>query len=198
MRRWSGIVAIGRTLRCSQGGCFCGRIRYEVTGTPFHETNCHCSICRRTTGAPFVAWFSVRPSEFRLASGEPVRFRSSAKGTRSFCGHCGTQLTFQGDDWLDEVDVTTSSLIALSRCRRATTPAPAASYPGFICPMPWHSIWRRGPATGPSREQPLSRRASGEELGLQLPIRAAVARALAEPVERVGRDVGEAPADRGA
>ena len=34
--------------RMLQGGCFCGRIRYEVTGTPFNETNCHCSICRRT------------------------------------------------------------------------------------------------------------------------------------------------------
>ena len=93
-----------------QGGCYCGRIRYEVTGTPFHETNCHCSICRHTTGAPFVAWFSVRPSEFRLVSGEPTRFRSSTKGTRSFCAHCGTQLTFQGDDWPDEVDITTCSL----------------------------------------------------------------------------------------
>lgn len=93
-----------------QGGCFCGRIRYEVTGTPFNETNCHCSICRRTTGAPFVAWFSVRPSEFRVVSGEPARFRSSAKATRGFCAHCGTQLMFQGDDWPDEVDVTTCSL----------------------------------------------------------------------------------------
>ena len=26
-----------------KGGCFCGRIRYETAGTPFHETNCHCS-----------------------------------------------------------------------------------------------------------------------------------------------------------
>ena len=34
-----------------QGGCFCGRVRYEVTGIPFDETICHCSICRRTTGA---------------------------------------------------------------------------------------------------------------------------------------------------
>jgi hypothetical protein len=93
-----------------QGGCYCGRIRYEVTGTQFNKTNCHCSICRRTTGAPFVAWFSVRPSEFRLVSGEPARFRSSAKATRSFCAHCGTQLTFQGDDCPDEVDVTTCSL----------------------------------------------------------------------------------------
>jgi hypothetical protein len=92
------------------GGCFCSRIRYEVTGIPFHETNCHCSMCRRTTGAPFVAWFSVRPSDFRLACGNPSRFRSSAKATRSFCGHCGTQLTFQSDDYPDEIDITTCSL----------------------------------------------------------------------------------------
>ncbi len=93
-----------------QGGCFCGRTRYEVTGAPFHQTNCHCSICRRTTGAPFVAWFSVRPSEFRWLSGDPSHFRSSPKGTRSFCTHCGTQLTFQGDDYPDEIDITTCSL----------------------------------------------------------------------------------------
>jgi hypothetical protein len=93
-----------------QGGCFCGRIRYEVTGAPFDETNCHCSICRRTTGAPFVAWFSVRPSEFRCVSGDPARFRSSSKADRSFCAHCGTQLTFRSDDYPDEIDITTCSL----------------------------------------------------------------------------------------
>jgi hypothetical protein len=92
------------------GGCYCGRIRYEVTGRPLHETNCHCSICRRTTGAPFVTWFSVRPSEFRFVAGEPTRFRSSPRGTRSFCPVCGAQLTFQGDEWPDEIDLTTSSL----------------------------------------------------------------------------------------
>ena len=93
-----------------QGGCFCGRIRYEITGTPFHRTNCHCSICRRTTGAPFVTWFSVNPRDFRLVSDAPARFRSSDKGTRTFCPHCGTQLTFQSDDSPNEIDVTTCSL----------------------------------------------------------------------------------------
>jgi hypothetical protein len=47
------------------GGCFCGAIRYEVAGAPFHETNCHCSICRRTAGAAFVTWFSVRSADHR-------------------------------------------------------------------------------------------------------------------------------------
>jgi len=37
------------------GGCYCGYLRYDVFGQPFDETVCHCSIYRRTTGAPFVA-----------------------------------------------------------------------------------------------------------------------------------------------
>src|SRR5215472_16042373 len=92
------------------GECYCGAIRYQVSGTPFHESNCHCSICRRTTGAPFVTWFSVRRGEFRFVSGEPARFKSSERGTRSFCPRCGGQLTFENSDLPEEIDVITCSL----------------------------------------------------------------------------------------
>lgn len=93
-----------------QGGCFCGAIRYQADDLPFHETNCHCSICRRTSGAPLVAWFSVPKARFRILAGEPTRFRSSRKATRSFCSSCGTPLTFEHDDFPEEVDVTICSL----------------------------------------------------------------------------------------
>lgn len=92
------------------GGCYCGLVRYEAAGATFHETSCHCSICRRTTGAPFVTWFSVPRAGFRLVRGEPTRFRSSPKGERSFCARCGTQLSFAHADFPDEIDVTTCSL----------------------------------------------------------------------------------------
>ena len=93
-----------------EGGCYCGRIRYEAAGAPFNESNCHCSICRRTTGAPYVAWFTVPRSQFRLTKGSPARFRSTPKALRSFCTHCGTQITFEHEDFADEIDVTTCSL----------------------------------------------------------------------------------------
>ena len=92
------------------GGCFCGEIRYEAGGTPSHETSCHCSACRRTTGAPFVAWFTVPRSAFRLVGARPTRFASSPHGRRSFCPRCGTQLTFEHAGFSDEIDVTTCSL----------------------------------------------------------------------------------------
>lgn len=93
-----------------KGSCFCGTIRYEAGGTPSHETSCHCSICRRTSGAPFVAWFTIPVSEFRITSGEPSTFQSSEHGRRSFCSHCGTPLTFTSTRFPDELDVTTCSL----------------------------------------------------------------------------------------
>ena len=97
------------------GGCFCGRVRYEADAAPFNPTICHCSMCRRASGAPMVAWFSVPRSRFRLA-GEAVRFRSSDRATRSFCPTCGTQLTFELDGApQDEIDVTTCSLDAPER-----------------------------------------------------------------------------------
>ncbi|TMH05076.1 MAG: GFA family protein, partial [Betaproteobacteria bacterium] len=40
----------------------------------------------------------------------PVAFRSSPPVLRTFCGKCGTPLTYQHDDSLSTIDVTTSTL----------------------------------------------------------------------------------------
>jgi hypothetical protein len=93
-----------------KGHCLCGFVQYEANGECFNQTSCHCSICRRASGAPFVAWFSVRSAAFRVLSGQPASFRSSAHGTRTFCPRCGTALTFQSSHFPDEIDVTICSL----------------------------------------------------------------------------------------
>jgi hypothetical protein len=93
-----------------EGGCFCGAIRYRASGNTTNETNCHCSICRRTSAAPFVAWFTVPASEFVFTAGAPVEFDSSSHGRRTFCPKCGTPLTFRSTQSPEEVDVTTCSL----------------------------------------------------------------------------------------
>jgi hypothetical protein len=93
-----------------QGGCHCGALRYETSDTPSHRVNCHCTTCRGTTGAPFVAWFTVPRAEFRLIQGAATRYRSSPQATRTFCPRCGTQLTFEEEDRPDDVDITTCSL----------------------------------------------------------------------------------------
>jgi len=93
-----------------EGRCFCGFIRYAADGAPSNETNCHCSICRRTSGAPFVAWATVPAASFRFLSGTPNSFRSSDHGTRTFCPRCGTPLTFRSAHLPAEIDITICSL----------------------------------------------------------------------------------------
>jgi hypothetical protein len=92
------------------GGCFCKAIRYVAGEHAFDCTNCHCTICRGTSGAPCVAWFSVERSAFRFTEGSPAQFRSSLHATRSFCAVCGTQLTFADDNYPGAIDVSTCSL----------------------------------------------------------------------------------------
>jgi hypothetical protein len=92
------------------GGCFCGFVRYEAGGAPTDRTTCHCVICRRTTGAPHVTWFTVRRDAFSVTTGTPASFRSSEHAVRTFCPRCGTQLTFASARFPDEIDVTVCSL----------------------------------------------------------------------------------------
>jgi hypothetical protein len=94
------------------GGCFCGAIRYEASGEIFHKTICHCGDCRRTSGAPNVGWFSLRVSGYRLLKGAPLRFHSSRHVTRTFCGNCGTQLSYEHEDMPGDIDITIGSLDA--------------------------------------------------------------------------------------
>jgi hypothetical protein len=52
----------------------------------------------------------VPRARFRIVKGLPNTFRSTSKATRSFCASCGTQITFENDEFADEIDVTTCSL----------------------------------------------------------------------------------------
>ena len=93
-----------------EGGCLCGAVRYRASGEAFHSTLCHCRSCRRAAGAPLVAWTTFRNAEFALTRGTPIRYRSSPPVVRTFCGACGTPLTYQHTSFPDEVDVTVASL----------------------------------------------------------------------------------------
>ena len=47
------------------GSCFCGTVRYEVSG-PFESmVNCHCSMCRKHHGAGFATYVSAPLKRFR-------------------------------------------------------------------------------------------------------------------------------------
>jgi len=95
-----------------QGGCLCRSIRYRVTGIPLAQSRCHCRSCRLAAGAPSVAWIVVNCSDFTFTADAPVRFHSSPSVVRTFCGKCGTPLTYQHEESPDTIDVTTATLDA--------------------------------------------------------------------------------------
>ena len=76
------------------GSCLCGAVRYQVSGSLFGASNCHCSMCRKQHGAAFATYAQVNPDEFQWVSGEDVvsTYASSGEGSRCFCAKCGSTL----------------------------------------------------------------------------------------------------------
>lgn len=92
------------------GGCLCGKVRYRVSGVPRSSTLCFCRSCRLSSGAPSVGWIVVPAGQFAWLAGEPRQYRSSAAVTRSFCGDCGTPLTYRNDRSPSTIDLATVTL----------------------------------------------------------------------------------------
>jgi hypothetical protein len=94
-----------------EGGCLCGAVRYRISAAPRQVLHCHCSICRRASGAPVVTWLTLPAAGFACIQGAPRRYVSSPKASRQFCADCGTQLTFEFNETRGvEIDVTLASL----------------------------------------------------------------------------------------
>ncbi len=77
-----------------RGSCLCGGVRFEVTG-PFRRANyCHCSRCRKHSGAGALVQGRVPRESFRLVSGEDLIrvFRPDGGAVKAFCSVCGSSL----------------------------------------------------------------------------------------------------------
>jgi hypothetical protein len=75
-----------------RGSCLCGGIRFEVDEVPILG-HCHCSVCRKATGAAFGTWANVPVEKFRFLEGAELVQRGPewAPGhARSFCRRCGS------------------------------------------------------------------------------------------------------------
>jgi hypothetical protein len=76
------------------GGCLCGAVRYELVGPIALVGHCHCSICRRHSGAAHGTFAHAPATGFRWLAGEDHvdRFQTSPKIRRAFCRVCGAKL----------------------------------------------------------------------------------------------------------
>lgn len=93
-----------------EGGCFCGAVRYRVEGEPRCVTHCHCLDCRKTSGSAFLTWIELERRQYELTRGTPRRLAYESRVVRSFCGACGTPLTYERVKEPHNIDVTLGSL----------------------------------------------------------------------------------------
>lgn len=75
------------------GSCLCGAARYEVADEFAYALNCHCSNCRRATGAAFKPFAGIARDKFRVTQGDDALMMfGEAKAHDAHCRVCGSLL----------------------------------------------------------------------------------------------------------
>ena len=97
------------------GRCFCGDVRFTVTGPVRYSAFCHCESCRRASGGAYVPWVTFTKSALRWTAGTVTLHESSPGVTRGHCARCSTSLTYEEARRADQVDITLASFDEPSR-----------------------------------------------------------------------------------
>lgn len=75
------------------GKCMCGAVSYTAKGLEPKLGACHCGMCRRWTGGPYL---SVGTSDVAWAGDDQITtFKSSDWAERGFCKACGSALFYR-------------------------------------------------------------------------------------------------------
>ena len=91
-------------MKTMQGGCHCGRVRFQVTADLDRVTYCNCSMCSKKGFLHLI----VPPAQFELVSGKDnlttYEFNTrTAKHT--FCKTCGIHAFYVPRSDPDKIDV---------------------------------------------------------------------------------------------
>jgi hypothetical protein len=79
--------------RTLAGSCYCGAVRYAVADQFLYAANCHCSNCRRTTGAAFKPFAGIERDKLVITAGEDcLLIVGDDQGNDAHCKVCGSLL----------------------------------------------------------------------------------------------------------
>ena len=84
------------------GSCNCGAIRIEARGQPLRIGLCHCTTCRKESGAPFTANAIWRVNDVTI-QGHTASWKDWTDA-RHFCPSCGSAL-FGVSDGTGEIEI---------------------------------------------------------------------------------------------
>jgi hypothetical protein len=74
-----------------RGSCFCRAVQYEVPDEFRYALDCHCSNCRRTTGAAFKPFAGIERQKLRTTSGaDQLLIYGEDNSNDTHCKLCGS------------------------------------------------------------------------------------------------------------
>ncbi|MGQ0501998.1 MAG: GFA family protein [Panacagrimonas sp.] len=73
------------------GSCFCGAVKFTVTGAPVAMGYCHCESCRSWSASPVNAFSLWAPSAVRITQGADNigSYHKTEQSYRKWCKTCG-------------------------------------------------------------------------------------------------------------
>lgn len=74
-----------------QGSCFCGAVKFTVSGEPAGMGYCHCESCRRWSAGPVNAFTLWKPDAVQVSQGADRigTFNKTESSYRKWCKTCG-------------------------------------------------------------------------------------------------------------
>lgn len=77
-----------------QASCLCGGVHLSFPDAFLYMGNCHCSECRKFTGADYSSVGGIEAEKVTVTAGQDhLRYYDkSAETVLAFCGHCGSSL----------------------------------------------------------------------------------------------------------
>jgi len=83
------------------GSCFCGAVRFIVSGEPVVMGYCHCESCRHWSAAPVNA-FTLWPADgVRITQGADriATYAKTPRSNRKWCTSCGGHVYTEHPGW---------------------------------------------------------------------------------------------------
>jgi hypothetical protein len=80
-----------------QASCLCGKVKFSFEKFNGAIAHCHCTMCRKFTGAAYGTFGTVDANDIQWESGQDkiTVYPSSEIAERGFCNCCGSSIYYR-------------------------------------------------------------------------------------------------------
>jgi hypothetical protein len=84
-----------------KGSCFCGAVKFTVSGEPAGMGYCHCESCRHWSAGPVNAFTLWSPEAVKITKGADNigTYNKTPQSSRKWCKNCGGHIFTEHPEW---------------------------------------------------------------------------------------------------